>query len=114
MNRALICLLKSARLLRCFSPMCDKDAIQNLQREMVRTSSFAHDALVICEKVDRMLEKQCAENERHHDEMFTRLRKMEIEVATAKGAKAGVIFSFSLFWAVVLAAVSGAIGYFSK
>ena len=61
-----------------------------------------------------MFRENRKENERHHDEMFTRIRGVEIQQAEAKGNKQGIIFSFTLFWSIVIAAIGGLIGYFSK
>ena len=43
-----------------------------------------------------------------HAEIFKRITTLEITMAKAHGAKSGVIFAFSMIWAVVVAAVAGA------
>jgi len=45
-------------------------------------------------------------NTEDHNEVFTRVRSLELALATAKGAKAGVIFSFSCMWAILLAGLA--------
>ena len=61
----------------------------------------------VFDEVKELLRDQHIENEKHHDEMFTRLRGLEVKIAKAEGAKAGVIFAFSLIWAVILTAAAG-------
>ena len=46
--------------------------------------------------------------ENNQGDFFKRIRTMEIEIAKAQGAKAGVIFAFSLMWAVALTGVAAA------